>query len=479
VKKLRFADGLKPLTSDMDSIHDLTEDALGTVIQALTSGSSGKVLFDNVPPSGTYDSGTGTITVTVQAQYYAVGGVVLQQPETEISVAAGTTDMQIGVFLVAGTEGTQALRNFLSIDPDTAQVIQQDLNHEIFVSDASRVVLTTVSDLVSSVPEPTLAADDSGWVRVGTLRFTVATGAITVSKNTTDVYTLPGGTTVPVADHGETHLPDGADPLPVSALSGGASGGSTAGLLPEGGLTALLDAVQSVLPADSAPYIQVLTTGDNSVDGSDIDSKTVTLDLKLHESITTKDSGGTTKLAVNHAPASALKGTSDRSAREDHIHPLVESGFIFQQITLDLTTDKLGTVIPYTVTAAASGQPTATVAKILSVTAMWQPPNIKAGYENRSVDSGWNVVSYAGSLGTLGCRALVTGKNTFELEVGTLGAAHASDAAIQAINDSDGDGSDAWTNPIYPTSGEFAKTGKIFLFVLALRAGSVVLEDGQ
>lgn len=479
MKKLRFADGLKPLTADMDSLHDLTETALSTLIQAITNGSTGKVLFDNIPPTGTYSAAAGTLTVTVPAQYYAVGGVVLKQAATELTVATGTTDMQVAVFLVAGREGENAVRNFLSIDPSSSQVIQQDLTHELYIYDSSRVVLSSMADLVTAIPDPTLADDDEGFIRLGTIRLTYATGAVSVVGNTTDTYTLPGGTTVPVEDHGSTHLPGGSDALPASVLSGSAAGGSTAGLLPAGGLTALLGAIQEVLPADSAGYIQVLTSGDNTTDGAAIDSRTVTLDLLLSESLTTVDTGGSTTLAVSHAPASALKGTSNRSAREDHIHPLVESGFIFQQITLAMDSGKLGTVIPYTITAAASGQPTATVAKIFSVVAMWQPPNIKAGYENRSIETGWNVVSYAGSMTTLGCRPLITGKNTFELEIGALGAAYASNAAIQAINDGDGNGSDAWTNPAYPSSGEFATSGKVFLFVLALRAGSVLLESGQ
>jgi len=479
VKKIKFANGMKPLTADMDSIHELTEAALSTLIQALTSGTSGKVLFDNKPPSGTYDAGAGSIKVTVPAQYYSVLGTVVRQDATEITVAAGSTDIQIGVYLVAGTKGENETRNFLTIDPVSGQVIQQDLTHELYVDDSSRVLLTTVSDLVTAVHEPTLAEDDSGFVRLGTIRFTASTGAISVIGNTVDTYALPGGTTVPVEDHGGTHLPGGSDPLPVSALSGGADGGSTAGLLPTGGLTAILGSIQDVLPADSAAYIQILTQGDNSNDGSDLDARTATIDLRLAESLTTADSGGVIRLAVSQAPASALKGSSDRSAREDHIHPLVESGFIFQQISLDLSANKLGTVIPYTVTAAASGQPAATVAKIISVVAMWQPPNIKSGYENRSIAAGWGLVSYAGSLTTVGCRALITGKNTFELEIGALGAAHASNAAIQAINNSDSDGSAAWTNPTYPSSGEFANTGKIFLFVTALRAGAALLEPGQ
>ncbi len=478
MKKLRFADGMKPLTADMDQLHDLTEEALGTVIQALTGGSSGKVLFSNLPPAAVYDAGAGTLTITVLAQHYALSGVVVQQQTTEPSVAAGTTDLQVGVFLIAGTEGVVATRNFLTLDPASDQIIQQDLTHELFTLNSSRVFLTTVSDLTTQVPEPTLGADDLGFVRLGTVRFTQATGAVIIDKNTVDTYSLPTGTTVPTTAHGASHLPGGVDEVAVATLSGSSSGGSAAGLLPAGGLSAILGAVQSVVAADSAPYIQVLTDGNNAPDGSLINAKRTTLALHLHQSLTTTDSGGQTALTVAHKPATPLNGTSDQSARADHGHALVESGLIFQQITLDMTLAKKGSITPFTVTPAASGSTTATIAKIISVVAMWQPANIKAGLENRSIETGWSVFPYAGSTSSVGCRVLVTGKNTLNLEIGSLGAAFASGAAIQSINDVVGGGANAWTNPLY-AGGEFTTTGKIFLFVTALRAGSTALEAGQ
>ena len=54
MKQVNFTQGMKPTVQDLNDLHNLTEEALYRLLQAL-AGSTGKVLFDNSAPGVTVD----------------------------------------------------------------------------------------------------------------------------------------------------------------------------------------------------------------------------------------------------------------------------------------------------------------------------------------------------------------------------------------------------------------------------------------
>lgn len=464
MKKQRFAKGVKPTVADFNNLHDFTEEGVDTLLRALASSESGKILFDNLAPSASI-SGT-TLTVTVPAQYFAINGAIAEVQET-VRTFFADTDFQIAVDLVIRKDPLTEERSFTVIDPPSQVVINESKQTQVQTIDQARIVWSVNKQLAVTIPNPVLSATDSGFVRLATIKYDISEtvgNQISITKNSNDLFVLPSGISVPVDSHAAQHLSNGSDPLQVASLSASEVGGSTEGVMPKGALTAALNGIATIEVSDQTPFLVASDSGSNSANSVVSTPKKITLTLNIHDSLTTHEDD-TIKLGANFLPPTAVNGFSDFVARQDHTHKLAEGGFIWYQTELDLADVDLGDIVNFQVTSQNSGI-TASIVRIHGVNVFWQPPNIKAGFEARCVSASWNIVFDAGSNKTLGARPLLTGPDTFSLEIGELGVALTNAGLLSAISQ--------WTNPAY-NSGEYATTGLLKIQVLALRNGSVLL----
>ena len=369
-------------------------------------------------------------------------------------------DFQVGIFFILKKTAVEAIRNFLSLDSSQEVLIQQDLTTVVRYEDTARVEYTIRNDLVTSVEDPIIADDDVGFVKLGDLTYNTVTAAYSFSTNTLDTVILPISASQPVNVHGSSHV-NGPDFIPAATLAN-VPGGSTLGLVLQGGLTAILGAVQSITPASSSSFIEVSTSGTNEADGSYIDPKTATVNLKLADSLTALDDGQQgTMLGVSFRAAGTLNGVEETAARADHAHPLVKSGLVSRSYSLAIDdTSAYGEVIgPYKVEPAVGEDTgTNTVGRIIAVRVGWRPPNKPERY---LVDTGWCVVNESNRpIETVGCRAIISSRDTFYLELGEAGVAIVSQGLATELA------------TVWQTGGRYAKTGHIVIDVLALRAGS-------
>ena len=459
MKQVYFSDGQKPLTTDMNAIHENTELAIFTLMKALV-GSDGKVLFDSISPVVSYGPSP-NLNITVSPQYFAVDGAIGLAPEIT-TILDATGDLKVGVFLAIRKDPVEEIRNFISLDDPSNILIQEDLETTIAKDDLARVQFTTTSDLLAEPPDPALSSTDLGFVRLATVTFDASPKSPVTSMNSTDVVTFPSSATVPTTSHAATHLPGGADEVSVSIINPTSSGGSSVGWMPLGAYTATLGAVQSVEAADTAGYLTVVTTGDNTVSSNDITAKTVEISLALASSLTTVDVSGASQLSVAYSAKNATNGVSDLAARKDHTHPTSASGVLVETFSLEVTSSSalLGTVVgPYTVTGLTS----TTVGKLFSIQVYWQPPNLPTNDTEFGVESEWFLISNLGQVESVGCRAIVNSKDTFSLELGEAGLVYLSQTTIDAIN--------AVITPNW-TGGNLAQVGTLKINVIALREGS-------
>jgi hypothetical protein len=453
MKQVNFTQGMKPTVQDLNDLHNLTEDALFTLLRAL-AGSTGKVLFDNSGPSVSIDFGTQKLTLSISPRYFAINGAIGLTPLT-VNQFDVSEDFQVGIFFILKKSAVEAIRNFLSLDSSQEILIQQDLTE-----DSARIEYTIRNDLITSIEDPILADDDVGYVKLGDLTFNSATQAYTFAQNTVDTVVLPVSASQPVNVHGSSHV-NGPDFIPAASLAN-VPGGSTLGLVPQGGLTAILGSIQDIVPATSSAFIEVSNSGTNDVDGSFIDQKISTINLKLADSLTSVDDGQQgVMLGVTFRTASTLNGIEDVSARADHAHPLVKSGLVARSYSLAIdATSAYGEVIgPYRVEPAAGEDTgTNTVGRIVAVRVGWRPPNKPDRY---LVDTGWCVVNESNRpVETVGCRAIVASRDTFYLELGEAGVAIVTQGLASELA------------AVWQTGGRYAKSGHIVVDVLALRAGS-------
>jgi len=447
MKKVHFVAGVKPLVSDMNNLHTYTEEALFSLLQAV-GGSSGRLLFNATPP--VYSANNNIITITVPYQFFAVEGAVSYVPETQWTRST-TTDLVLGIYFILKKAPIPEERNFLSLNPDSIAV-QQDLTTPVAFEDIGRVEVTVGTVITNPPEEPVLGAGDVGFVQLGFLTYNLNTGGFVYTGNSADLFTLPAATAQPAQPHAASHL--STDRIPDAAVNPGVDGGSTEGLLPRGGLTTLIGAIQDIQPTPTSSFVEVVYTGDNAPSGNTTEPKVALLHVNLASSLAAVVEDQAIKLGVNFKPASAVAGTSKQSARADHIHGLTEFGLIVMSQTIsDLSIFVSGSfTVP---SVGASG----TVGKIISVTPYWVPPNAPANFYG--VPCGWLLVSNPAAQ-TLGCRASITGSNTFFVEKGAAGAALITSELITKL---------AQDNIIWD-NGQFAITGSIRLEILAARAGT-------
>jgi hypothetical protein len=468
MKNLKFADGQKPITSDLNAIHGFTEDGLKTLLAAI-GGTNSKLLFEAYPPVATSDETTLSIAVT--SQHFAIDGAIatVASDSVDITIAG---NMQVGIFFILSKDPTEELRNFLTLNPDNV-LVQQDILTEIYSTDAGRIEYITVSDLISPIPTPALGATDVGYIQLASVSCAIGTpDVVTVVPNSLELYTIPPGAAGAVTVHASSHLPAGNDPIQVSSLSGAETGGSSVGLMPNGALTAAMSAVQEVEVDDLTTFLTISTSGDNEAQTTgDIDSKIVTIGFSYDASLTIRDVGGLPHLGVAFSAAGSANGDTYRAAHSNHKHALIDTGIIYQSFTLDATNfSAFGTIIgPYTVTATQSGGSNlaSELGQIIHISTRWIPPNLTGSNGGYAIDTPYTVLAPSGQLpATIGIRAIITAADKFNLEIGELGFAYLSSAVIAQMN--------TVSNPNW-AAGNYANVGgKIQIDVIALRAEAYV-----
>lgn len=449
MKKVNFVAGVKPLVSDMNNLHNYTEEALYSLLQAV-GGSTGRLLFNATPP--VFSANNNVITVTVPYQFFAVEGAVSFVPETEW-FRTTTTDQVLGIYFILRKAPISEERNFLSLSSDSIAV-QQDLTTTVAFEDIGRVEITSVTTITDPPAEPVLGPNDVGYVQLGFLTYNINTGVFVYTGNSSDLFTLPAATAQEVQPHAASHLSE--DRIPDAAINPSVEGGSTEGLLPKGGLTTVLGSIQDIQPTDTSSFIQVAYQGDNSLSGNEIVAKTALLHLNVASSLTAVVEGEEVKLGVKFKPAGAVNGSTEQAARADHIHALTEFGLIVASQTItDLSSFTNGSFTLSSTSAAG------TVGKILSVTPYWVPPSAPTNYYG--IPCGWLLVNNPGEQ-TLGCRATITGSNTFFVEKGAAGAALVTPELVSRLSQDN----ILWDN------GQYAISGSIRLEILAVRAGTFI-----
>lgn len=409
VQRQVFSAGFKPLASDFTAIG-LNRQAAFKLLLSAFSGDASAVLFDAIAPTV---SENGTVyTITTPAQLVSIEGALAQSSEYVESFdtdngAGGQNDLYVYVFFVVRQTPVTDTRNFLSTVPATGAQILQNLTVE--VAQRYTVEVVYLSSLTANTTlVPILDSDAIGYVKLAD--FVAQPGnPVEVTVNQVPKFALPGGSSSSLPAHGDTHI-TGQDRIPDAVLSDTNPNGSTVGLMPEGALATAYSSVQGIVPAGTSPFLSFASTPDESGRG-----KQVIAELSADNSLTT---GSDAKLGLNFLAASDLNGSSSRPARSDHTHPLSETGMLVINQSLAVSLSSLGDVRSFT---ASPTDTTIEVERILDVAIYWEPNNVKSE-EYIRLAAPWSTVIQSGlGVQTLGARAMITGSNTFKLEIGSVG----------------------------------------------------------
>jgi hypothetical protein len=286
---------------------------------------------------------------------------------------------------------------------------------------------------------PTLGPGDIGYIKFCDIVYSGAGDPYispnSVTHNVGALWSFPGAG-ITYTPHAPTHLPLGSDPIQVAAL-GGDPLGSRPGLMPSGSFVVLMGALQDVLIDGAAPFMTRSLSGDNSPG----DPKVVTLNMKLHESLTTKEVSSVQRLALNYRTGS-YAGEDERPARFDHRHSPGESPIAVEFFKIDVDSSNLGDEL--TIPKFNS------LARIQTVQVFWLPP-LSNDDPYPQFECSW-MPSAAGSIGA---RAHIIGGNEVVIETGGHAYTEMSSAtsarAIAAVG-----GTATWTFAGFvtkPTSG--------------------------
>lgn len=445
--KVNFSDGLHPQSADLNSLGTFTEGGFDALLRAISTSDSGQILFDLLTPVAALVSGN--LEISVPAQRFAVAGAV-QLTELAATAPDASTDLWVAVYLVAGKTPDNQPRDFTSVDPTTGLIVQQQLTTEIYRRDDPSVAFSVSTDLGITPTEPLLDELALGQVKLADIKFTQSTSGIVITLNSAAQYVLPPGATGGATAHAASHQDGGSDPLPLAIVTGSAS---SIGMMPTDSQYKVEQSIQSVTPATGVDYINVTTDA----------ARLVTLDINLADSLDAVDVDGTTSLGVNLRPKNAVNGQEDRAARADHRHSALASGVLVQKTVLDVTALLNSTT---TVTFAAQTQGTQTVnpGQITNVALFWLPGDQVDPTAPRGVGCGWQLIWEAGANRSVGARAYIINANTFQVEVGELGATVLTPPALAAVQ------SGTWTSPSY-AGGTFPTSGQLQIIATAITTG--------
>lgn len=427
MKKKHYELGQIPTPDDMNDQHLYTEEALGDLVGVMTGGLE-DVLFNDKPPSVSKVGSNWQVSVpqqdaAIQGRAFAAAAAILNTADA---------DKQVGVFFVLKQTDVSETRERLRDTGST--LVRENFTPVVRNEEASRVELTESGSSLDPPPPPILAVDDVGYLLLATI--IISGGSASIVHNTAAVWNFPGGG-MAVADHALTHLPTGADPIPVATL-GGASG-STPGLMPAGSMAVVREAIQQILVSPLSPYLSAIISGDNSLTAP----KLATLLLRHHASLEIRDVGGQKQLGIRFANG-AFMGVSEIAARADHGHPNLLKSY---RAKISITAaGQLGTLIE----VAPFGE----LAEVVDATVFWSPPGMTRPVPG--VQCGW---FQQGTGAYVGVRPVMVGSNEVHLEIGNVGLVRFQDAVRQMIvsrfvsgvtwNSATGDGNTPTTGELY------------------------------
>lgn len=394
MRLVNFQSGLIPDVEDMNALSTNAEDAFNALIQAISTSTDGKILFDSLSPTAAFTNSAdpNTLKITVPGQQFAIAGSVQTVTETvnQVNLTGISSEWKMDVHLVAGRRVEPFKRSFNSVS-DTGVIIQQQLETPIYTADEARVVFAVRTDNADATA-PALLASDLGSILLATVTVTFddpANPEATVSLDNTYQFQLPAGVTAALENM----------PGPVTDTEDG--------LMTSAQLATLNTAVQDVQAASGASYLTAVKDG-----------TTVELALKTGDSLNVVGDA----LAVNFLPTGGVRGTQETAARSDHSHLALEAGVVTQ--TFDINVGSISnnlTSLQTLVSQTVNGK-TITPTKITNALVYWGPEGIT---NPPYVETGW---SHKGD-GTVGCRLIFTSDTAFKVEVGSLGPVYLTETA--------------------------------------------------
>ena len=342
MKRQRFTAGVKPLSEDLNGLNENVESALSDFFN-IFGGSSGTVLFNRNNPIVVNVGGTNTdLQVTTPSNTMAVTGAVEASTTYTETLPITAADLLVEVYFIVRRLDVQATRNFLSVDASTGSSIVQDLETSVCDITEIEVIYLSSSNIADVLDPPVLGPDELGFIHLGSLVYLDSDNSVTFTEDLTSDFTLPSGVSVLATPHADQHLSTGTDPIQL-AVTTAAPEGSLEGLMPEGALAASLGGIQDLVAETGSTFLSFATTGDNLVTAGTFDPKQAIATLNLSPSLTAEVTNSVPTLGVKYLAQGQVNGTSDFAARSDHEHTLLQSGFIIQQKTIEVTADDRGT----------------------------------------------------------------------------------------------------------------------------------------
>jgi hypothetical protein len=417
MKRTRFQERVKLITIDLNALHELTEEGLGELIKAM-SGGLDTLLFDNAPP--TFITAPGTITISVPAQRFAAAGVVGNVLAAATVHADPGPDMTYNIFFVVGRTDVSDWRDRLILAPLSVA------SENVVVEDdpVSRIEITTN-------PAPVLGVNDIGYVKLGSVDKVL--GVWSVTHNTAELYSFPGlGPSY--ANHGAKHIDPLQDPIPLATPAGGI------GLMPLNSYPVLLQALQQFEVDGAMPWLVRVITGDNTPGNP----RTATLSVRVSSSFRTVDVSGNPGLGLDFS-TDPYAGDSNRPARWNHRHRPEESPIAVLTQRVTAGSADLGTLMAELTFTG--------IARIYQTQVFWAKPGTTSP-EHPAVPCCWAFFPPSGSVvnGTVGAKAIITGNNKVQVEVGDVAFTHMNAATVAML------GVVNWQyaggDPSFPRNGE-------------------------
>jgi hypothetical protein len=438
MKKTNYETGQIPTVADMNAQHLLTEGAFTDLAIALTGGLSDVLLTDS-PPSVT-DLGVNW-QISVPEQYAAINGRAFKVDSTQ--PLSPIADKQIGVYFILRQVPVVEARERLRDTGST--VVRESFNPTVRLEETTRVELTESGGATIAPPVPSLGPDDVGYL---TYAVVISNGGVaTINHNTAILWNFPGGG-LAVGAHALTHMPTGSDPIPLAMLGG--PSGSSAGLLAEGKLVIIEEAIQNVIASALSPYLVPVVSGDNTL----TDPKKVSIQLRHHQSMEVKDVGGQAQLGVRFG-SGPYDGSGEVAARRTHVHPIDESPITVGRLRVSIDDlNQLGSLIEVA--------PFEGISEIVSFEVYWAPPSFllpKPGVQCGWVEIGTN--QYVGVRGHL-----VTG-NEIRLEIGNVGLTQMQDSLRDFITSRYTGDAITWDSAT--GNGSTPRNGELFIKVVGVR----------
>lgn len=426
-----FTAGVKATATDFTDINENSEAGIAALAKAVASaGNTTYVLFQNLAPS---ISGAGpTYTITVPAQYIAINGVVAKVPQTTLATSVFPNKVWFNITYSSST----GLRDTLTAAGQSVVVEK--------LATASAILSPTQP---AALPEAVL--DDSG-LPIAAFEYASYDASRVLTHPAQPAYSW-SVTAVGVSSHASSHLPGGADPLPL------ASGTAANGLVAYTTVQTALAALTNLATPVGETALSVTVNGDNNPT-----AKAATIGLAVNADTFVKSDSG---LNLNF-PSGPFAGSSTKPARSDHIHTLSASpiGVYEKVLTVTSTTATIPQVIqlPPEVTA------------VVSVSVYWRPKLI-VGSLNFPLISAQPWVSAFGNGATYtGAYGSVMTGNQVRINLARDGLCQLSqddyDAAVAAAG-----GTAVWTS-LPDSSGRVPQTGELVVRVVALKNATGVLS---